>query len=76
MMKQLRKVFSILCAIALLLSSMANALAEETDPAEEAAEDRRHPPQEIHGRAHFELLQEHRGRHGRAQLGQGEGQGQ
>ena len=37
MMKQLRKVFSILCAIALLLSSMANALAEETDPAEEAA---------------------------------------
>ena len=38
MTKQLRKVFSILCAIALLLSSMAVALAEETAPAEDVAE--------------------------------------
>ncbi len=37
MTKQLRKVFSILCAIALLVSGMATALAEETAPAEEAA---------------------------------------
>ena len=37
MTKQIRKAFSILCAIALLVSGMATALAEETAPAEEAA---------------------------------------
>ena len=37
MTKQLRKIFSILCAVALLFSSLATALAEETAPAEEAA---------------------------------------
>ena len=36
MTKQIRKVFSILCAIALLISSMATALAEENAPVEEA----------------------------------------
>ena len=33
MTKQFRKVFSILCAIALLVSSLATVLAEETAPA-------------------------------------------
>ena len=37
MTKQLRKVFSILCAIALLISSLSMVLAEETVPAEEEA---------------------------------------
>ena len=37
MTKQLRKVFSILCAIALLFSSLSMALAEETNPAEDDA---------------------------------------
>ena len=36
MTKQLRKVFSILCAVALLFSSIATALAEENAPVEEA----------------------------------------
>ena len=34
MTKQLRKLFSIMCAIALLVSSMSIALADETSPAE------------------------------------------
>ena len=37
MTKQLRKIFSILCALALLVSSLATVLAEETVPVEENA---------------------------------------